>query len=134
MGMTVVFRTAAAILVAVVAAVPAAAGMVCRGSEINGFEREARIAAATLGAPTSDPAALRVYAAHNTTGYYYESNFVRPGQQSPTKIVSATPLTPRQVVVNVMYVSLAEVAANTDATELALAAIDRGTTQLASID
>ncbi len=131
--MTISLGSIAIALVAFSAAASADAGMVCRGSVITGFEREARIAAATLGAPTSNPAALRVYSTHTTHGYYYESNFVRPGQQMPTKIVSDVPMTPRQVVNNIMFVSQAEVAANAAATEIALAASD-ATVQLASID
>lgn len=126
-------RVALAIGVVLVAA-SANAGMVCRGSVMTGFEREAQIAALALPAPTVEPAALRVYAAHTAHGYYYESNYVRPGQHSNTKIVSDTPMSPRQVVLNVMFVSNAEVAANDAATQIALAALDAATTQLASID
>lgn len=132
--MTFLFRPAAVVLAAIFLAGSANAGTVCRGSVVTGFEREAQIAAAVLGAPTSDPAALRVYSARNERGYYYESNFVRPGQHAPTKIVSDVPMTPRQVVNNVMFVSLAEVAANTAATALALNAVDTVTVQFASIE
>ncbi|MGI4879700.1 MAG: hypothetical protein ACRYG4_19665 [Janthinobacterium lividum] len=126
-------RSIALALVALSAATSASAGMVCRGSVVTGFEREAQIAAATLGAATSDPAALRVYSAQTARGYYYESNFVRPGQRGLTKIVSDVPMTPRQVVLNVMFVSQAEVAANAAATEIALRA-STDTVQLASND
>jgi hypothetical protein len=126
-------RRSIAIVLALSAAASANAGMVCRGSVVTGFERQAQIAAATLGAPTSDPAALRVYATKTAQGYYYESNFVRPGQRSPTKIVSDVPMTPRQVVNNIMFVSQAEVATNTAATQIALAA-SNDTVQLASND
>ncbi|QYE34087.1 MULTISPECIES: hypothetical protein [Sphingosinicellaceae] len=131
--MAISLNSIAIALVAFSAAASANAGMVCRGSVVTGFEREARIAAATLGATTSNPAALRIYSTHTTRGYYYESNFVRPGQQSPTKIVSDVPMTPRQVVNNVMFVSQAEVAANTAATQIALAA-SNDTVQFASLD
>lgn len=126
-------RYSIAVVLALSAAGSASAGMVCRGSVVTGFEREAQIAAATLGALTSDPAALRVYAAQTPRGYYYESNFVRPGQQGMTKIVSDVPMTPRQVVLNVMFVSQAEVAANIAATEIALRA-STDAVQLASND
>lgn len=120
-------------IAAIVAATSATAGTVCHGSVITGFERQAEIAALTLGAPTSDPAAMRVYTEATPRAWYYQSNFVRPGQRHAAKIVSEVPLTPRQIVQNMMFVSRAEIDANTTATALAMRALAPAV-QFASIE
>ena len=130
--MAIVFRVA--LLGLALTAASADAGIVCRSAVMIGFEAQAKAAAAVLGDATNDPASLRIYSQRTRQAYFYASNFVRPGQRDFTKIVSDTPLTPRQVVLNVMYVFPAEVAANAAATELALASVGVATVRLASIE
>ncbi len=80
----------------------AMAGSVCRTIGFVGFEAEAGRAAETLGAPTRNISEIAVYIEETQGVFYYQTNYISPGERYPAKIVISTELPLRDALINLV--------------------------------
>jgi hypothetical protein len=93
--------------------------MICRESGINGYDANAERAERLLPATTSDPSKTYVYIEKTSSGYYYHSNFVTPGNgfEYPTKIASDHLIDVQQAFYNIRFAGGSDEAGQHEAIE-----------------